>query len=80
MVVGHQDVCLGHRGAQPVDLAALHDVIGRVSVLADDFPEVAALELNPVNARPGGVDVLGAEITVARPGLRTDADRRAMTG
>ncbi|MTB72911.1 GNAT family N-acetyltransferase [Arsenicicoccus cauae] len=70
----------GHRGAQPVDLAALHDVIGRVSVLADDFPEVAALELNPVNARPGGVDVLGAEITVARPGLRTDADRRAMTG
>jgi acyl-CoA synthetase (NDP forming) len=70
----------GHRGAEPVDLAALQDVVGRVSVLADDFPEVAALELNPLNARPGGVDVLGAEITLARPGLRTDSDRRAMTG
>ncbi|WP_409485605.1 GNAT family N-acetyltransferase [Arsenicicoccus dermatophilus] len=69
----------GHRGAQPVDLAALHEVIGRVSLLADDFPEVAALELNPVSARAGGADVLGAEVRVAPPALRTDADRRAMT-
>lgn len=68
----------GHRGAQPVDLDALHEVVGRVSLLADDFPEVAALELNPVSARAGGVDVLGADVTVAPPALRTDADRRAM--
>ncbi|AKT52019.1 bifunctional acetate--CoA ligase family protein/GNAT family N-acetyltransferase [Arsenicicoccus sp. oral taxon 190] len=69
----------GHRGAEPVDLPALEEIIGRISVLADDFPEVSALELNPVQASAGGVEVLGAEIAVAKPGLRTDADRRAMT-
>ena len=33
-------------------------------MLADDLPEVAVLELNPVNAWTGGVDVLGAEVVV----------------
>ena len=31
----------GHRGAAPVHRAALADLIARVSVLADDLPEVA---------------------------------------
>ena len=44
----------GHRGATPVHRAALADLIARVSVLADDLPEVASLVLNPVNAHPGG--------------------------
>ena len=44
---------LGHRGSPPVDTAALADVLLRVSRLADDLPEVAELDLNPVIARPG---------------------------
>ena len=49
---------------------ALADLIARVSVLADDLAEVASLVLNPVNAHPGGVEVLGAEIAVSYTHLR----------
>ena len=69
----------GHRGATPVHRAALADLIARVSVLADDLPEVASLVLNPVNAHPGGVEVLGAEIVLAPAPRRTDPGRRSLT-
>ena len=69
----------GHRGAAPVHRAALSDLIARVSVLADDLPEVASLVLNPVNAHPGGVEVLGAEIVLAPAPRRTDPGRRSLT-
>lgn len=69
----------GHRGAVPVHRAALADLVGRLSVLADDNPDIASVELNPVNAWPGGADVLGAEIVVRPADNRQDADRRAMT-
>ena len=69
----------GHRGATPVHRAALADLIARVSVLADDLPEVASLVLNPVNAHPGGVEVLGAEIALAPAPRRTDPGRRSLT-
>jgi acyl-CoA synthetase (NDP forming) len=69
----------GHRGSAPVNRAALADLIARVSVLADDMPEIASLVLNPVNAHPGGVEVLGAEITVSPQARRTDPGRRALT-
>ncbi|HUZ51960.1 MAG TPA: GNAT family N-acetyltransferase [Streptosporangiaceae bacterium] len=41
----------GHRGSTPVALSALHDVLLRVSRLADEVPEIAELDLNPVLAR-----------------------------
>ena len=69
----------GHRGATPVNRAALADLIARVSVLADDLAEVASLVLNPVNAHPGGVEVLGAEIVLAPAPRRTDPGRRSLT-
>ncbi|GGL22784.1 GNAT family N-acetyltransferase [Phycicoccus endophyticus] len=69
----------GYRGQTPVHRAALADLIGRISVLADDMPEVASLVLNPVNAHPGGVEVLGAEITVAPAPRRIDPGRRSLT-
>jgi acyl-CoA synthetase (NDP forming)/GNAT superfamily N-acetyltransferase len=69
----------GHRGATPVHRAALADLIARVSVLADDLPEVASLVLNPVNAHPGGVEVLGAEVVLAPAPRRTDPGRRSLT-
>lgn len=68
----------GHRGAAPVDHAVLEDVLSRVSVLADQNPEVVDLELNPVNCRPDGLDVLGASISVAPPAKRSDAGRRSL--
>jgi acyl-CoA synthetase (NDP forming) len=54
----------GHRGTQPVDTAALADVLLRVSRLASDLPEVAELDLNPVVATAGGAQAVDARIRV----------------
>ncbi len=69
----------GYRGAAPTDRAALADLLARVSVLADHQADVASLEINPVIAHPGGVDVLGVEIVVAPASTRKDGGRRALT-
>ena len=69
----------GHRGAAPVHRAALADLVARLSVLADDHPHLASVELNPVNAWTGGVDVLGAEVVVRPALVRKDPGRRRMT-
>jgi acyl-CoA synthetase (NDP forming)/RimJ/RimL family protein N-acetyltransferase len=70
----------GHRGAAPVDVGALEDVIARVSSLADVLPEVAELELNPVVVSTTGAHVLGATVRLAPPPGRTDATRRELPG
>jgi acyl-CoA synthetase (NDP forming) len=56
---------LGFRGRQPADMRALQDLLLRVSRLADDLPELAELDLNPVIARPDGVAVVDARIRLA---------------
>jgi len=55
---------LGHRATPAADLAALSDVLLRVSRLADDLPEVAELDLNPVIARPDGAFAVDARVRV----------------
>jgi len=55
---------LGHRGTPPVDTGALADVLLRVSRLADDLPEVAELDLNPVVATPDGALAVDARVRV----------------
>jgi acyl-CoA synthetase (NDP forming) len=55
----------GYRGAPAADLAALRDLLMRVSRLADDLPEITDLDLNPVIARPGGVIAVDARAKVA---------------
>jgi acyl-CoA synthetase (NDP forming)/RimJ/RimL family protein N-acetyltransferase len=69
----------GYHGAAPADRSALADLIARVSVLADQQPDVASLEINPVIAHPGGVDVLGVEVFVAPATARNDTERRFLT-
>ena len=68
----------GHRGSPPADVPALEDLIARVSVLADEVPEVAELELNPVVVHPSGLSVLGADVRLARPSQRSDTGRRGL--
>jgi acyl-CoA synthetase (NDP forming)/GNAT superfamily N-acetyltransferase len=46
------------------DVAALRDVLLRVSRLADDLPQVAELDLNPVIVRPDGAVAVDARIRV----------------
>jgi len=55
---------LGHGGQPAADIGALHDTLLRVSRLADDLPQVAELDLNPVIARPDGVTAVDARIRV----------------
>ena len=69
----------GHRGARPVDVAALEDVVARISCLADDLPEVAELELNPVVVGEQGAHVLGAVIRLSNGEVRTDTVRRELS-
>jgi len=55
----------GHRGTPPVDTGALAGLLLRVSRLADDIPEVAELDLNPVIASHDGVQAVDARIRIS---------------
>ena len=63
----------GFRGAPAADAAALADVLHRLSRLADDLPELAELDLNPVLGLPDRAVIVDARIRVARPHVSTNA-------
>jgi acyl-CoA synthetase (NDP forming) len=70
----------GYRGAPPVDLAAVEDLLLRLSALAADLPEVAELDLNPVLAGTDGVTVVDARIRLAEPAAVPDELGRHLRG
>ncbi|MFD6141516.1 GNAT family N-acetyltransferase [Promicromonospora sp. NPDC060271] len=70
----------GYQGAPGADVAALEDVLARVSVMAEDLPELASLELYPVAVAERGAAVLHATIRLRPAERRTDAPRRALPG
>ena len=55
----------GHAGRPAVDTAALTDTLLRVSRLADDFPEVTELDLNPVIARQDGAQAVDVRVRIS---------------
>jgi acetyl coenzyme A synthetase (ADP forming)-like protein len=57
----------GFRGAPPADVEALEDVLHRLSQLAEDVPELAELDLNPIIALPAGAVIVDARIRIAHP-------------
>jgi acetate---CoA ligase (ADP-forming) len=57
----------GYRGAEPADDAALSALLRRLAQLAEDFPEVAELDLNPVIAGPGGCVAVDARVRLRAP-------------
>jgi acyl-CoA synthetase (NDP forming) len=75
----------GYRGSEPVDVAALEDLLLRVARLADDLPEVLRLALEPVLVGPaspwhGGrsLVVAGGIGRVGPPTARVDPGPRRM--
>ncbi|MEU7161231.1 bifunctional acetate--CoA ligase family protein/GNAT family N-acetyltransferase [Streptomyces chrestomyceticus] len=68
----------GWRGSQPVDTAALEDLLLRVSRLVDDHPEVVGVDLEPVVVAAHGLAVLDATVRLARPPVTTDLGPRRM--
>jgi acetate---CoA ligase (ADP-forming) len=65
----------GFRGSKPVDLDGLVDVVLRLARLAEDLPELAETDCNPVIATPSGPIVVDARIRVA-PELDPPEDAR----
>jgi acyl-CoA synthetase (NDP forming)/GNAT superfamily N-acetyltransferase len=77
----------GYRGSEPVDVAALEDLLLRVARLADDLPEVLRLSLEPILVGPsapwhGGrsLVVAGGSAHVGPPTARVDPGPRRMRG
>lgn len=68
----------GYGGAEPADLAALEQLVLRVSQLLDDLPEVLDLELDPVMAGAGGSRVHGARVSLGPATARVDPGPRRM--
>jgi len=67
MVLGLRGTPLltGYRGNKPVDLDALVDVLARLSRIAEDLPEVAELDCNPIVALPQGATVVDARLRIS---------------
>jgi acyl-CoA synthetase (NDP forming)/RimJ/RimL family protein N-acetyltransferase len=68
----------GYRGADPVDLDALADLLLRVGRLVDEQPALSSLTLNPVLARPSGLAVLHAAAEFAPHQPRPDSGPRRL--
>jgi acyl-CoA synthetase (NDP forming)/GNAT superfamily N-acetyltransferase len=68
----------GYRGAPPVDTASVEDLLLRLGRLAEDLPEVAELDLNPVIAGPAGLAVVDVKIRIADVGREPDPALRAL--
>ena len=55
---------LDRRGDPAVNLAALRDMLLRVSRIVNDLPQIVELELSPVIARPDGVQAVNGRIRI----------------
>jgi len=70
---------MGYRGAEPVDLTALEDLVQRIARLKNDLPHLAWIELSLVLANASGASVLDASAKVAPTGAsRTDLFARRL--
>jgi acyl-CoA synthetase (NDP forming) len=69
----------GYRGMPPMDTDALEQLLLRVAQLAEDFPEVSELDLNPVVATPGRVAALDVKLKLQPAEDEPDAYVRSLT-
>jgi acyl-CoA synthetase (NDP forming)/GNAT superfamily N-acetyltransferase len=73
----------GYRGTPAMETDALEQLLLRVAQLAEDFPQVSELDLNPIVAVPDGVTALDVKLKLQPaedepdPYLRSLATRRA---
>jgi acetyl coenzyme A synthetase (ADP forming)-like protein len=63
----------GHRGAPPCDVAAVEDVLLRIARLADEIPQVAEMDLNPLIASPR--DAVAIDVRIRLAPWRRQAER-----
>lgn len=68
----------GYRGAAAVDTAAVEDLLLRLGRLAEDFPQIAELDLNPVIVTPTGITIVDVKVRIVDVGPEPDAALRAL--
>ena len=68
----------GYRGARPMDLAALEDLLLRVGQLADHVPELRALSLDPILVAEHGAHPTSMRAVLGPPPGPRDAGPRRM--
>jgi acetyl coenzyme A synthetase (ADP forming)-like protein len=66
----------GYRGSEPVDVAALETLLLRVARMAEDLPEIAEMDMNPVVCGAWGVLAVDVRIRVVPVAARPDATVR----
>ncbi|HLH69705.1 MAG TPA: GNAT family N-acetyltransferase [Candidatus Dormibacteraeota bacterium] len=54
----------GYRGQPRADLSSLRELVLRVGALAEDLPELAEVDLNPVIVSPSGAAVVDARVRI----------------
>jgi len=54
----------GYRGAQPVDVPAVLEVLHRIAFLAENVPEVMELDVNPLVATPAGAFAVDVKVRI----------------
>ena len=54
----------GFRGVPPADVAALEDVVLRISAMVEDLPQIAELDCNPIIVHDRGATIVDARVRV----------------
>ncbi|WSG38355.1 acetate--CoA ligase family protein [Dactylosporangium sp. NBC_01737] len=62
----------GGWGAPPADTAALEDLLLRLGRLAEDVPEIAELDLDPILAGPAGCTAVDVRLRLSAVGVEPD--------
>jgi acyl-CoA synthetase (NDP forming) len=68
----------GYRNSPAVDTGAVEDLLLRLGRLAEELPEVAELDLNPILAGPDRVVAVDAKLRLATAGAEPDATLRRL--
>ena len=69
----------GYRGRPPADTTALEDLVQRLGLLAEDVPEVAELDLNPVVVTDNGLALVDVKLRLAPIDVEADPFLRALS-
>jgi acyl-CoA synthetase (NDP forming) len=68
----------GYRGSTPVNTAAVEDLLLRLGRLAEDLPEIAELDLNPVLVGPDGAVAVDTKLRLTPVSDEPDAVLRSL--
>jgi hypothetical protein len=69
----------GYRGRPPADTGALEGLMQRLGQLAENVPEVAELDLNPVVVTADGLALVDVKLRLSPIAIETDPFVRALS-